>query len=283
MLLPRQTADRLDLLAVGLIDHRLHATLRHRDGLTYVVDHLIHPVGEDEHDLTVVIEPPEAKLVPAVVGLVSELRHLLREGVSDAELEVVRDRVSESRLGRATEIEERRVAVIDQLLGVPAFRVDEARLAAVALTDLNRYLADLESDLLFVVPDDPRLDLTRLGVPETTIEPTATGDLPPGEVFRPPLLAQAFSAAARQATVVLTETGVSARLEGLVQTVRWDEVAGLAIDDKEDELLLHGLDGAVIPLASSAYRGGRELLRQVRRRVPQELTFRRSALLDHSS
>lgn len=277
MLLPAQTRERLDLLTVEVVDHRLRDTLRHRDGLTYLVEHLIHPVGGDRQDLLFSAEPPEARLGPAVAGLVTELRRLLRDGATAAELEVGRTRVTEARLGRAAILEERRVAVVDRLLGVPTFAVEDVRMPDVGLADLNRYLAALESDLLFLVPDDPDLDLERLGLTETTVEPTTIGDLPPGETFRPPLLTQAFSSAARQATVVLTGTGVAARLEGLVQTVDWDRVAGLMVDD--DELLLCGLDGAVIPLAAGAYRRGRELVTRVRAAVPEELTFRRSALL----
>jgi hypothetical protein len=277
VLLPPQTADRLDLLAVEVMDHRLRETLRHRDGLTYVVEHLIHPVGDDRQDVLLVAEPPEARLVPAVTGLVTELRRLLRDGATAAELERARTRVVEGRLGRAGVLEERRVAVIDHLLGVTSFPVPPSRLAEATLDGLNRYLADLESDLLFLVADEPDLELGRLDLPETTVEPTTTGPLPPGEVFRPPLLTRAISSAARQATVVLTATGVAARLEGLNQRIDWDGVAGLVVD--EDDLLLCGLDGAVIPLAESAYRGGRELVARVRARVPERLTFRRSALL----
>ena len=279
ILLPPQTTDRLDVLAIEVIELRLRETLRHRDGLTYLVEHTVHPVGDDRHDLLFFAEPTESRLAAAITALVAELRRLLREGASAAELELARARVSEGRLGRAGLLEERRVAVVDRLLGVSAFPIADDRLAEVNLAALNRYLAGLESDLLFLVADEPDLDLGRLDLPETTMEPTTTGDLPPGEVFRPPLLTQAFSSAARQATVVLTATGVAARLEGLIQRVDWDGVAGLVLD--EEDLLLCGLDGAAIPLASSAYRRGHALVAQVRARVPDELTFRRSALLDN--
>lgn len=278
ILLPPQTADRLDALAVEVIAHRLRETLRHRDGLTYVVEHLIHPVGGDRHDLLIIAEPPETRLAAAIGGLITELRRLVREGATAAELDLARSRVTEMRLGRAGALEERRVAVIDGLLGVASFPVSDIRLADVSLAAMNRYLADLESDLLFLVADEPDLDLGRLDLPETTVEPTTTGDLPPGEMFRPPLLAQVFSSAARQATVVLTDTGVAARLEGLIQRVDWDGVAGLVVDGDGD-LLLCGLDGAAVPLAAAAYRGGRDLVSHVRARVPEELVFRRSTLL----
>jgi hypothetical protein len=55
-----------------------------------------------------------------------------------------------------------------------------------------------------------------------------------------------------------TTLEVVARLEGFIQTVRWDQVAGLVVDD--DGLLLRGPDGAVIPLAVSADRNGGSLV-----------------------
>lgn len=281
VLLPPPAADRLDVLAVEVIGQRLRDTLRHRDGLSYVIEHLINPVGDDRQDVAFILEPPEARLIPAVAGLVTELRGLLRNGVTAAELDLARDRVIEARLGRASFLEERRVVVIDGLLGVPSFPVTSAALAAAGLDELNRYLTGLEADLLFLVPDHPDLDLDRLDVAETTVEPTTVGSLPPGQVFRPPLLARAISSAARQATVVLTETGIAVQLEGQNQILDWDRVAGLLVDedDEDDELLLCGLEGEVVALAASAYRGGRDLVSQVRARVPAELTFPRSALL----
>ena len=278
LLLPPQDADRLDAVAVEVIAHRLRETLRHRDGLTYVVEQVIHPVGNDGHDLLFFLEPPESRLLPAVGGLVVELRRLLRSGATATELDLARNRVLETRLGRAGALEERRVAVIDGLIGVPTVPVTDAALAATDLSAVNRYLAALETDLLFLAPDDPDLDLDQLGVRPTTVEPTTVGDLPAGRVFRPPLLLRAINSAARQATVVLTDTGIAVQLEGLTQYLSWDRVAGLALNG-EDDLLLCGLDGEVVSLATSAYRQGRDLIAQVRDRVPAALSFRRSALL----
>lgn len=284
VLLPPTDPGYLSEVAVELVEQRVQETVRHRDGLSYVVeanviDNVIHAAGPGGHDLFVLAEPPEKHLVRAVTVLVGELRGLLREGPSAAELSLALERVVQRRRGRAGVLEDVRTAGIDALLGFgrPPFRAEMTR--ALTLGQVNAYLRPLETSLLIALPDLPEIDVAGLGLREDHGAPTSADPLPDGRRYRPSLFARAMSSAARQAELCLTAEGLHARLEGETQSISWVDVVGILVED-EHEAAVFAADGSHIQIGNAVWRDGDTLIRAARENVPPRLFYQPSTLLD---
>jgi hypothetical protein len=280
-LLPPQAPDRIDRLAMELISQRLTESLRHRDGLSYVVEELMLPSGARHRDLLIWAEPPPDRAVRAGQTMIAEMLSLLRNGPTTEELMQAKSRLEELEAGREAHIARVLESSLDDLLGTASFRPERGAHRAIEMGVVAGYLRALESDLLYVVSSEPRIDLDALGVAETAIEPTRRGAPPAGMVFVPPLLARVLSSEARQSTVVLEPGGISQRTGPDIRSIRWDGVAGLMEMD-QNEFVLFGLDGTAIPIGSALYRGGQELIDAAVANIPPSLIYRRSRLLDLS-
>lgn len=284
MLLPPPDPDHLDEVTAEPVEQRVAETVRHRDGLSYVVetnvfDDVAHPKGRGGQDLLVHTEPPDEQVARAVTVLVTELRSLLNEGPSETELARALDRVVERRHGRAAALEQVRTAGIDALLGLHRPRFEVGRMRALTPQQVKAYLEPLEATLLIAVPDDPEVDLAVLRLRETAVAPTTRDDLPDGRRYRAPLLARALSSAARQAELCLTSEGLHARLEGETQSIGWSSVVGVLVED-EHEAVVFGADASAIQIGSTTWREGDSLLQAARDHISPGLFFQRSALLD---
>lgn len=283
LLLPPTDPMRLDELAAELVRQRLLDVVRHEKGLTYVVDDEVfvdvpHVDGGSGSDLMVGAEPPEAQLVPAVQAFVGALLELLANGPRAEELDRARERVLLTRQGRQAQADLALDEALHQRLGVARPPLDVARFSSLDAATVADYLRSLVGDVLFALPDDPALDLRTLGLQETSTAPILDGPLPLGERFRPPLLARALNSAARQAELALGEDGLHVRLEGEVQSVRWDDVVGV-LEEDEHELAVFGGDGSMIVVGRDMWRGGNALVTAVRSHVDPRLIYPRSKLL----
>lgn len=283
LLLPRPDPMRLDEIAAELVRQRLLDVVRHEKGLTYVVDDEVfvdvaHVNGGSGSDLLVGAEPLESQLLPAVQAFVVALLELLADGPSEDELGRARERVLLTRQGRQALTDLAFDEALHRKLGVTRPPLDVERLRSIDPATVATYLRSLIGDALFALPDDPALDLGTLGLQETSIPPLSDGPLPPGERFRPPLLARTFSSAARQAELSLNKDGVHVRLEGEVQSVRWNDVVGV-LEEDEHELAVFAGDGSTVVVGRDVWRDGNALITAVRSKVNPKLIFSRSALL----
>lgn len=283
LLLPPSDDMRLDELAAELVRQRLLDVVRHEKGLTYVLDDEVfvdvpHVTGGAGSDLLVGAEPLESQLGPAVEAFVVALLELLAEGPGEEELSRARERVLLTRQGRQALADLALDEAMHERLGVTRAPLDVERLRSIDVATIATYLRSLMGDTLFALPYDSALDLGSLGLQETSIPPLAEGPLPPGERFRPPLLARALSSAARQAELSLGEDGLHVRLEGEVQSVRWNDVVGV-LEEDEHELAVFAGDGSTAVVGRDVWRGGDALVTAVRSNVNPGLIFARSALL----
>lgn len=283
LLLPPADGLRLDELAAELVRQRLVDVVHHEKGLTYVLDDecfldVPHPSGGRGSDLLVGAEPLESRLIAAVETFVHELLTLLADGPRDEELDRARERLLLAREGRQADADRQLDEALDRRLGLERPPFDPDGLTAVGRETVTVYLRALAEDALFALPEDPALDLGRLGLAETSIAPVSAGPLPVGRRFRPPLLARAVSSSARQAEVCLTDEGLHVRLEGEVQSVLWSDVVGV-LEEDPDEVAVFGGDGSTVVVGRHVWRGGDDLVAAVREHVVPGLVFPRSALL----
>jgi hypothetical protein len=139
-------------------------------------------------------------------------------------------------------------------------------------TRLNEYLRSLAADVLYLVDERAEPELGSLDVPMTDIPPGSLDPLPPGELFRPPLIARAIDRDARASRVVLTATGLAQQLGGQVWTLEWSDVAGV-LRDPDGDLVVLAEGGAAITIGPDLYRGGKKLVDAVHRHVPAELVW----------
>lgn len=276
--LPAQDASRIDAIAKELIDTRLQDVLRHRAGHSYVVDSYVLLRTDGREDLIVFAEPPAGRIGEAVEALVVGLRGLLVDGPNVAEVSSARDRVHENLHGRDAALDDAYSEALNRLHGLEHHRPDPDRLAAITVTEVAGYLRRLSNDILFLVDEFATDVLDRLQIPVTTIAPTLPSLPPGGRTFTPGLVNLVLSADARRSRVTLYDWGLGCAYGDEIQAIGWPEVAGvMAVED--DDLVVFGLDGAVIPVGPGLYRGGRALLDAVRRHVPEELFYAQSELL----
>ena len=281
VLLPPQTPDRIDRLAIELIRQRLTESVRHREGLSYLVEEMVLPSGAQHVDLLVRAEPPPDRTARAAKTLITELRSLLRDGPTADELEQANARLEELDKGREARASRVLEYSMNRLLGVVSFLPEPGLHRGTDRATIIGYLQALEPDLLFLLPTDPDIDLDQLVVGEATVEPLHPGALPAGKTFVPRLLTKVLNAEARQATVVLEQDGISQRTGAETRSIRWAGVAGLMEID-EHQFVVLGLDGTAIPIGPGLYRGGQELIAAARTHIPPSLTYRRSRLVDLS-
>ena len=284
VLLPPTDPAYLSEVVVELVELRIQETVRHRDGLAYVVEVNVfndvpHASGKGGHDLLVFAEPPEEHLVRAVTVLVTELRNLLSEGPSEAELQLAVERVVQRRRGRDGALEQTHTSGIDTLLGLerPLFNPDLTR--AINMEQVAAYLRPLAPSMLVALPDLPEIDLNALGLHQDHSAPISRGPLPQGRLYRPSLFARALSSAARQAELCLAQEGLHAQLEGEIQSIRWADVVGVLIED-EHEAAVFASDGSHIQIGKRVWRHGDTLIQAVRDNVPADRLYKPSALLN---
>lgn len=270
LILPAEPAT-LTWLTAAVLDDRLTEALRHERGLVYTVD--VNPIRiPGGFDVTVRTDPTPDRVGDCVRAMVETVRTLVGDGPTEAEVAHAKAVLGESLYGRDAEIARIVDSAIDELIGLPTEPITLSTLASYdrsAVADQLRHIAD---DLLYVVDEVVEPDCASLGLEVIEFGPTSTGELPPGEVFRPPLVALILAKDARASRVALTSDGLTHAFDGRVQQVTWAEVAGVMRDDDGD-LVVYGLDGQAVAVGPTLYKHGQRLVDAVLANVPGDLIY----------
>lgn len=272
IILPKPSAHGIELLAVALIENRLTEVLRHDRGLVYDVSVCMAPTTEHRWDVSIEIDPPAERVGEALRGLVETLGDLLLNGPTEDELRHARDQLTESSLSRDVLISDLTAVSVDRLLDTGVAPFDAAAIAAIDITEIAGYLRAAAYDLLLLVDEAAEPELSALDIPVISGQPETTGPLPPGEAFRPPMLALAISKDARSSRLVLTPTGLAHQYEDAVVEISWHDVAGV-MRDEDGDLVVFGDAGGAIPVGPGVYRKGQRLVDAVLANVPEHLVY----------
>ena len=272
IILPEPSTPGIELLAVALIENRLTEVLRHDRGLIYDTSVCMAPTTEHRWDVSIEIDPPPERVGEAVRGLVETLGGVLLTGPTEEELSYARDQVIEASLSRDAQIGDILAVSVGQLHDAGVAPFDAAVIAGVTFDEVAAYLQAAAYDLLLLADETTEPELRALDIPIISGQPETAGPLPPGELFRPPMLALAISKEARSSRLVLTPTGLAHQYEDAVVEIGWHDVAGV-MRDEDGDLVVFGNAGGALPVGPGVYRKGQRLVDAVLANVPEHLVY----------
>jgi hypothetical protein len=273
LVLPPPGPARLDRLVTGLLEQRVTEVVRYEAALAYTIDTQVLPTRDGHQLLHVWAEPRRGQDVEATRTFLNAVAGLLRDGPSQDELDLVRERVLASVRGHEAEQD----ALVDDtlaslFLGRPEAPLDAAALRAVGLGEVTAHLAALAEDVLYLVPEEAEELATVGGLPTWSVDPMQPGLPAEGVVHRPPLPARLFSRHVRTVRLVITDEALWLRIENEVSRVRWAHAVAVVENPDLGETVLFDADGSTATV-DARLRGSADALAEVRRRVPAERWF----------
>ncbi|ADB30535.1 peptidase M16 domain protein [Kribbella flavida DSM 17836] len=270
--LPDGDSARTPYLAIDVLQQRIEESCRHVGGHSYVVDSDFVHQPDGTTDWVLYAEAREGTddaVARAVAGAVTDLAE---KGPTDEELALAIARFDEELA--TTDVELRaefarlRRELFDEPQSAPVVpeqvrAVRPAQIAAVlraALPSAIGYASEAGSN-----------GWTDLGFSMVPLCPVG-GELPAGQVFRPPLGTRAFSREARSMTLVLTQDGLAVRDDEGVHSIPFDAVAGV-LRAHDGTTVVFGANGCVFPVSADLYRGGAKVVAELTRRVDPALWY----------
>jgi hypothetical protein len=261
-------------IAVDVLQERMRDLARHERGLSYHADVHIVDVAPAHREIALVVDAREGQ-EGAVAGLLWEQYLDLGEhGPSAAELEhAIGGFAAHLDSGDEAVAADLSRAAFSELFALPHRTGAEVLTAwrAVQPAQIAEALRATRASAVLVVPNDVEPGELGGGIRRGHLcDPVA--ELPPGVVFRPPLLARARYKAARLTLVVNDDVVAHRDAEGELHQIAWSEVVAAVPAEEGDGVAVVGRNVCVIEVHEEVY--GRRAVQAVRARVPAHLHVR---------
>ena len=279
LLVPPTTAGGWHELAVDVITHRVEERVRHLSGHSYVVDTDYVVLDDGWTHVVIYAEAPERKIDEVVTSLLEAVLQPGPDGATTAEVMAAIESRVERLHGRQAYVNQ---IVEGELLarrGVTWVASEEVALRASTPEQVSQAVRDLTGDAQFAIHESTGRIAERLGLLVSDGLPVHA-HLPAGRELRPPVWLRAVNSGARRASLVLHERGLAARLDDSVSVIDWHDVIGVMHVVKDEVYVVFGADGHDIPVGAGIYKGGADVVEELRRRVSAELIFTQSAFAE---
>ncbi|TNC22101.1 M16 family metallopeptidase [Amycolatopsis alkalitolerans] len=256
--------------AAGILIARLTDRLRHLEGLVYDIAFDHQMVGERQAVLGFGTDVPDKHARRVLDAIRFELAALAESGPTGEELAADRDSLMEQVPER--EFAEYRVfdEAMCELTGwAPAAAHQRQTLAGLAPEAVAEAARELAGALVLCGPQD-RLPADLPELPGSPLAPVAGRELKRALVG---------STAPRGFRIVAGEEGLTSYYGSSpvpVAVVRFDDIAGVGVEHTDGQLpILHlsGRHGGLITVRPGDWRGGRNLVRDLRSRFPGDVYF----------
>ena len=253
------------MAATRIAVQRAQDELRHRRGISYVVDFAAHAVDADRGHVTFLAETAPQSAADAAEALLSVLEDIALRGPTQGELALDRagltEHLRDPRSVQAVLLDAVAAEFGGRRMTSPAALLAEHEaLTPAAVADAVSGAVDTA---IVVLPPD--VEPRRQSLPRI--------DPPAGEPIEGRRLARRFrSLVPRGASLVVGDAALSVRLPNEMRTIRYDEVVGVGVQPDGTHLVL-GADGTTLPVAAQDWRHGDVVVAALRERVPGELFF----------
>ncbi|WP_460663145.1 peptidase M16 family protein [Kribbella swartbergensis] len=276
---PPDDAVRLSTLTIDVLRHRVEEQCRHVGGHSYDVgaDLVAGPGGSS--DWVVYAEAREGSEEAVARAFVEALIDLTANGPTEAELAYQIARCQERLDADEPELRRAFGNTMGRMFGEPELEpVDRERLAGLQPAEIAAVLKDALPGAVGYVYEDATQVWEEFGFRRGSLCPVIP-EVPAGRTFKPPLTARAFVKEARSMLWVRTDEALVLRDEDGVHEIRWDKIAGVMRSTDGPTVVL-GLNGCAIPVDDDMFRGAATLLAELTDRVPPELWFDETKLLE---
>lgn len=276
--LPPDDATRLSTVTIDVLRHRVEEECRHVGGHSYDIDNDLVG-GPGGTDWVVYAEAREGSEEAVARAFVEALTDLTENGPTEAELAYQLARFQERLDADEPELRRTFGNTMARMFGEPEREpVDRERLAGLQPADVAAVLKAALPAAIGYTYEDALEIWEQAGFRRESLCPVIPA-LPAGQTFKPSLTARAFIKEARSMLWVRTDTALVLRDDDGVHEIRWDEIAGVMRSEDGPTVVL-GLNGCAIPIGADMFRGAAGLLTELSERVPQDLWYDETKLLD---